>query len=109
MNAFRFAKLPPRANDPTRRYQIVTGAAHTVVGLVEVTGDAPDGDTLRLTVTCYPELSDADRGHALDVARRFADELAAGWGRQAAEAADAPGWETLPDGKFRTRLDYSVV
>lgn len=111
MDVFRFAKLPLRANDPTRRYQLVTGSGpdEKVVGRLELAGDAPDGDTLHLTLNCSPDLSDAARQDALDTARRFVDELAVNWGRQATEAGGEPAWEAQADGKVRTRLTYTVV
>jgi hypothetical protein len=111
MGAFRFARLPPRANDPTRRYQLVTGSGpdQKVVGRLELIGDAPDGDALHLALTCSPDLSDAARQDALDTARRFVDELAANWGRQVVEAAGEPAWEPLPDGKVGTRLTCTVA
>jgi hypothetical protein len=108
MDVFRFAKLPPRANDPTRRYQLVHGADQRVVGRVELDGDSA-GDAVHLTITCHQDLSDAARQDALDTARRFVEELAAGWGRQVVEGADVPGWEQLPDGMYRTRLEFAVV
>jgi hypothetical protein len=111
MDVLRFAKLPPRANDPTRRYQLVTGSGpdQKVLGRLELTGDAADGDTLHLALTCTPDLTDAARQDVLDTARRFVNELAANWGRQAAEAGGEVGWEPLPDGKLGTRLTFTVV
>ena len=109
MDVFRFAKLPPRANDRARRYQILWGEAREHVGDVEVGGDAPDGDAVVLTVACRPVLSDAAREDALGTARRFLDELAAGWGLQVAEVAAGSVWSEQPDGDFRIRLEYQVV
>lgn len=111
MGAFRFSRLPPRANDPTRRYQLVTGSGpdQRVVGRLELTGDAPDGDALHVALSCSSDLSDDARQDALDTARRFVDELAANWGRQAAESAGEPAWESRPDGQAGTRLTYTVV
>ncbi len=109
MDMFRFAKQPMRANDPTRRYRLVRGEERERVGQVEVGGDAPDGDTVVLTVACHPILSDAAREDALGTARRFLDELAAGWGLQVAEVPGGSGWAEQPDGGFHIRLEYHVV
>jgi hypothetical protein len=109
MDVFRFAKLPMRANDPTRRYRIVREPDRQTVGELEVGGDAPDGDSAVLTVTCGPSLSDAAREDALGTARRFLAELAAGWGVQVAEEPGGAGWEGKADGGSRIRLAYRVV
>ena len=80
MDVFRFAKLPMRAKDPTRRYRLVRGPEGDHVGSVEVGRTAPAGDTVVLTLNCLPVLSDAAREDALATARRFLGELVAGWG-----------------------------
>jgi hypothetical protein len=109
MDVFRFEKQPRRANDTTRRYRIVRGAERDHVGDAEIGGDVPDGDTIRLTVACHPVLSDAAREDALNTARRFLDEMTAGWGRQVAEVSGGSGWAEQPDGAFRIRLEYQAV
>lgn len=106
---YRFAKLPMRANDPTRRYRIVREPDRQTAGEIEIGGDAPDGDTAVLTVTCGPSLSDADRAEVLGAARRFLAELAAGWGVQVAEEPGGAGWEGKADGGARARVTYRVV
>jgi hypothetical protein len=108
MDVFRFAKLPQRANDPTRRYRLVRGQEKDHVGDVEITGDAPDGDTVVLSMTCHPVLSDAAREDALGTAHRFVEELAAGWGRAVVEGPAQVRWEGQPDGRFRVRQAYRV-
>ena len=109
MDVFRFARLPPRANDPTRRYQLVRGDEREPVGRVEIGGDALEGDTVLLTVTCRPVLSDAAREDALGTARRFLDELAAGWGVQVAAVSSGAGWAAQADGGSRIQEEYRVV
>ena len=88
MDVFRFAKVPMRANDPTRRYRIVRGDEREHVGEVEIGGDAPEGNTATLAVACHPDVSDAAREDALATARRFLMELVTGWGLQATEVGD---------------------
>jgi hypothetical protein len=107
MGVYRFAKVPPQANDRTRRYRVLQGEAH--VGEVEVGGNAPDGDAMALTVTCHQALSDEIRAEVLAAARQFMDELAAGWGVQLAEVPGGGGWAEQPDGVSRTRLEFLVV
>jgi hypothetical protein len=109
MNPFRFAKQPRRANDPARRYRIVRGEESEHVGEVEVGGDAPDGDAVLLSVACLPVLDVAARDDALGAARRFLDELVAGWGMQVAEVPGGNGWAEQPDGRFHVRLEYRIV
>src|SRR4051794_1021710 len=104
MNVFRFVKMPMRANDRTRRYKILRGEEREHVGEIEVGGDAPDGDTVVLVVACRPNLLGPMREKALDTARRFVDELVAGWGRQVAEVPGDRGWEELPGGSSRVRI-----
>ena len=94
MDVFRFAKLPMRANAPTRRYRIVRGDEREHVGEVKVHGDAPD-------------VSDAAREYA--PARRFLTEMVTGWGLQAREVGGGTGWAEQPDGRFRVRLEYDTV
>ena len=102
MDVFRFEKLPLRANDSTRRYQLVRGPEGDHVGVVEV-GRAV------LTVACVPVLSDAAREDALATTRRFLGELVAGWGLSADELRTGPGeWVEQPDGGFRLREEYRV-
>ncbi len=108
MDVFRFVKLPRRANDPTRRYFVVHGPQRENVGTLDISGDAPDGELLTLTLTCRPVLSDAAREDALNTARRFLDELAAGWGHQLAEV-NRDGWTESADGTFVMRLDHRIV
>lgn len=108
MDVFRFAKIPMRANDPTRRYRIVQSEDATV-GRLEIGGDAPDGDSVVLTVDCRAVLADAEREGALATARRFLDELVAGWGHQVAEVPGAREWEPHADGGHRMRIEYRVV
>jgi hypothetical protein len=108
MDVFRFARVPRRANDPTRRYRILSGEAGEDVGEVQVAGDARAGDPVVLTVTCGPVLSDSAREDALGTARRFLHELATGWGVPVAEAAGGGGWEEQVDGSSRIRLEYRV-
>jgi hypothetical protein len=109
MEVFRFVKVPFRANDLTRRYRIVRAVERDPVGDLEIAGDAPDGDSVILTVTCQPVLSDAAREAALGTARRFLDELAAGWGRQLAEVAVGTGWVEQPGGTWRVLVEYQTV
>ncbi|MDB5310308.1 MAG: hypothetical protein JWO38_4510 [Gemmataceae bacterium] len=109
MDVFRFTKIPMRANDPTRRYRIVRGDEREDVGEVEVGGDAPDGDTVVLMVTCHPALSDAAREDAMNTARRFLDELVAGWGHQVAEVPGDREWAEQPDGGFRIRQECQII
>lgn len=109
MNAFRFAKIPMRPNDPTRRYRIVRGEEEETVGRLEIGGDVPDGDSIVLTVDCRPVLADAEREDALGTARRFLDELVAGWGHQVAEVPGAREWVAQEDGVSRMRIEYQVV
>lgn len=108
MDVFRFEKLAPRPNDPTRRYRLVRNVEREAVGDVEIGGDAPAGNTLFLAVACHPILSDAARADALAKARRFLDELVSGWGRQITEAPEPRELEEQADGTFRARLEYRV-
>jgi hypothetical protein len=109
MDVFRFVKLQRRANDPTRRYVVVYGEQRENVGDLEIGGDVPDGEFLTLTLTCRATLSDAAREDALNTARRFLDELGAGWGHLLAEVRREENWVELPDGTFRMRVEYQVV
>lgn len=109
MDVFRFARLPQRANDPPRRYRLVRGDERDHVGVVEIEGDAPEGDSVLLTVSCHAALSDAAREDALGTARRFLDELAAGWGVQVAEVSVRAGWAAQADGGARIRAEYRFV
>lgn len=109
MSAFRFEKMPMRANDRARRYRVLRGEEREHVGEVEVGGDAPDGDAVVLTVDCLPTLLGTMREKALDAARRFVDELAAGWGRQVAEVPGGREWEALPGGSSRVRIEYQMT
>ncbi|MCE9562869.1 MAG: hypothetical protein K8U57_12560 [Planctomycetes bacterium] len=108
MDVFRFAKVDPRPNDPTRRYRIVRRLEKDHVGDVEIGGDAPTGHTVTLSVVCQPVLSDAAREDALSTARRFVDELVEGWALQLTEPATASGWVEQPDGSVRVQLEYRV-
>lgn len=109
MNVFRFAKTPRNATDRTRCYQILRGDEREHVGGVEIGGDAPDGDAITLTVTCHPTLSGDAREEALGTAKRFVDELAAGWGVQVAEMQSGGGWVEQADGNSCIRLGSQVV
>ena len=109
MDVFRFARVPRRANEPARRYRVPWGEAGEDVGEVRVAGDARAGDRVVLTLACRAVPSDAAREDALGTARRFLDELAAGWGVQVAEATEGGGWAEQPDGGFLIRLEYPVV
>ena len=109
MDVFRFAKLPLRANDPTRRYRVVRGVERDHVGSVEITGaDARPGGTLVLTLVCLPVLSDAAREDALATTARFVEELSAGWGLHI-EDGTREEWAEQPDGGFLKRIEYRVV
>jgi hypothetical protein len=77
--------------------------------MIEVSGDLPDGDAIVLNVVCFAVIPEAARAEALDSARRFLDELAAGWGRQVAEAAGDYVWAGQPDGPFSIRIEYQAV
>ena len=105
MDVFRFVKFPQRANDPTRRYAIVSGAGERV-GDVEVT--PPLRDAVHLDVVLRPTLSDAAREDALNTTRRFLDELALGWGVHLVERPGAGDLQEHPDGCFRVRLAFSA-
>ena len=106
MDVFRFVKLTQKANDPARRYYVVTGSGERV-GDVEVI--PPNGARVVMTVLLRPVLSDAAREDALDTARRFLDELALGWGAHLVEEARARRSGEEPDGNFRVRLEYRTV
>ena len=84
------------------------GDGGEVVGRVEIGGDALDGDTVLLAVSCRPVLSDTAREDALGTARRFLDELAAGWGVQVAETSGGDGWAAQADGGFNICEEYRV-
>lgn len=107
MNEYRFAKLPSWANDPTRRYRVLRG--EELAGEAEVGGDAPNGDTLVLTVKCQPSLTEVARDELLAAARRFVDELAAGWGVQVDEAGGGGGWAVQPEGGSRAVVEYRAT
>lgn len=110
MDVFRFAKLPLKANDPTRRYRVVRGVERDHVGAVEITGaDARPGGVLTMTVTCLPVLSDAARDDALTTAVRFVEELAAGWGLHLENSPRDAEWDAQPDGSFLQQVQYRVV
>jgi hypothetical protein len=109
MDVFRFTKQSPRANDSTRRYRMTRGEEREHVGEIEVGGNAPEGDTVLLSVICLPVLTVALREDALNTARRFLEELVTGWGRQVAEVPEGSGWAEQPDGRFCVRLEYQVV
>lgn len=109
MDVFRFTKQPLRANDPTRRYQMIRGEEREHVGEIEVGADASESDTVLLSVACLPVLTVALREDALDTARRFLEELVAGWGRQIVEEPEGSEWAEQPDGRFLVRLEYRVV
>ena len=107
MNEYRFAKLPSWANDPTRRYRVLRG--EDLAGEAEVSGNASDGDTLVLTVKCQPSLTEVARDEVLTAARRFVDELAAGWGVQVAEAGGGGDWAVQPEGGSRAVIEFRAT
>jgi hypothetical protein len=107
MDVFRFAKLTPRANDPTRRYRLMREAEGDQVGSLDVTG-GPGADRVTATLTCSAALSDAAREDALATARRFLDELVGGWGLLVGTAPAGSGWADLPDGGHQIRLEYGA-
>jgi hypothetical protein len=110
MDVFRFAKLPLKANDSTRRYRVMRGVERDHVGTVEVVGsDSRPGGTLRVTVACLAVLSDAAREDALATAVRFVEELSAGWGLHIEDGTRDPEWTAQPDGSFLKRIEYKVV
>jgi hypothetical protein len=104
MIRFRFAKRPQKANDRTRRYRILRGEEREHVGELEIAEDTPSGITA-VSLFCFANLVGTGREIALGDARRFVDELAAGWGRQLVEA---PGgtWVELPESRSVIRLGY---
>ncbi len=109
MDVFRFVKRPMRANDPTRRYQLVRGHERDYVGDIEV-NDASLGDVaVVLTLVCFPVLSDAAREDALSNTRRFLEELVTGWGLTLGEATTESEWVEQADGNFLVRLEYAIV
>lgn len=107
MDVFRYAKLPQKPNDPTRRYRITQGQTNEHVGSVEVV--PPKGDMVVMSVTCLSILSDAAREDALNTTRRFLDELAHGWGVQLLDVSGANQLEEHPDGNFHIRLEYRTA
>ena len=109
MDVFRFTKYPPQPNDPIRRYRLVHGPGREQVGAIAIGGDAPEGDTVILTVNCDASLSDAAREDALGTSQRFVMELVTGWGIQVTEVPDEMGWTEQPDGAFHIRREYRVV
>jgi len=106
MAIYRYAKLPLRPNDPTRRYRIVRIDEH--VGDIEIEWDAPDGASVLLSVVCLPVLSATEREDSLASAEQFTDELVTGWGLQVTEPQKEE-WLEQPDGTVRMRLEYRVV
>ena len=106
MDVFRFVKLTQKANDPTRRYAIVSVAGERV-GDVEVT--PPQLGTVVMSLTCSPVLSDAARADALTTTRRFLDELALGWGVHLVEGSAPSEMGEQPDGRFVVRLEFEAV
>ncbi|MBA4190729.1 MAG: hypothetical protein C0467_22315 [Planctomycetaceae bacterium] len=108
MDVFRFTKLSPRPNDRTRRYTILRNLEKDHVGALEISGDAPEGDTVVLSVICAPVLSDAARDDALSTARRFLGEIVTGWGLDIAASPETSNWVEEPDGNFRVVLEYRV-
>ncbi len=106
MDVFRFVKLPQQANDPTRRYTVVSVAGERV-GDVEVV--PPLRGKVVMSVVCYASLSDAARADALTTARRFLDELALGWGVHLVEGSETGGPQEQPDERFIVRLEYDAI
>jgi hypothetical protein len=109
MDVFKYKKLPQRSNDSSRRYQLVRGMEGDHVGEVEVGGDAPEGNTVRLILLCFPILSDAAREDALSNTMRFLAEMASGWGLQLGDSLKASEWAEQPDGTFWIWREYEVV
>ncbi len=106
MDVFRFVKLTQKANDPTRRYTIVSVAGERV-GDAEVT--PPREGTVAMSLTCSPSLSDAAREDVLTTTRRFLDELALGWGVHLVEGSASGEMGERPDGRFAVRLEFKAA
>jgi len=108
MDVFRFVKQSPRANDPTRRYQLVREVERDYVGNVQIQG-TPEAAAVVLTLDCFPILSDAARDDALHNTRRFLEELVNGWGIGVGKVATESEWAEQPDGNFRVQLEYAIA
>ena len=104
MDVFRFVKMPQKANDPTRRYTLVSVTGGRVADLEVV---PPRQNAVVMSLTCSPVLSDAAREDALATTRRFLDELAVGWGVHLVEDAGS-GFAEQPDGRFHVRLAFTT-
>lgn len=103
MDVFKFVKLANKANDPLRRYAVVSGTDR--VGDLEVL--PPRDGTVVLTAEFKATLSDAAREDALNTALRFLDELALGWGVHLLE--EHRDNEERPDGSFRSRVTFRAA
>lgn len=98
MDVFKFVKLANRANDPARRYAVVSGTDR--VGDLEVL--PPRDGIVVLSADLKSALSDAAREDALGTVLRFLDELALGWGVQLIE--ERREGEERPDGSTWSRV-----
>ncbi len=105
MDVFRFVKLPLKANDPARRYAVVSVTGERV-GELEVI--PPKQDSVAVSLICAAALSDAAKEDAVTTTRRFLDELAVGWG---VHLVDGPQSELQeqPDGRFLIQLELSTA
>lgn len=103
MDVFKFVKLTNKANDPLRRYAVVSGTAR--VGDLEVL--PPRDGHVVLTAEFKAELSDAAREDALNTALRFLDELALGWGTRLTEEGRES--EERPGGSFWSRVTFRAA
>ena len=103
MDVFKFVKRTPKANDPVRRYAVVSGTDR--VGDLEVL--PPNDGAVVLTAEFGALLSDAAREDALATALRFLDELALGWGVHLREEHRAG--EERADGTFRSRVTFRTA
>ncbi len=105
MDVFRFVKLQLKANDPTRRYALVSVAGERV-GDLEVI--PPGQGTVVMSLTCSPVLSDAAREDLLTTSQRFLDELALGWGVHLVEGPGS-GFREQSDGRFHVRVEFTTA
>lgn len=103
MDVFRFVKLTPKANDPARRYAVVSGVNR--VGDLEVL--PPRDGAVVLVADLKADLSDAAREDALRTALRFLDELAPGWGVQLLDERRED--EASPNGGVRSRFTFRTA
>ncbi|WP_439624996.1 hypothetical protein [Gemmata sp.] len=106
MDVFRFVKLTQKANDPARRYTLVSVAGGRVAELEVI---PPQKGTVVMSLSCSPVLSDAAREDALSTTRRFLEELALGWGVHLVETPAPVEMREQPDGRFAVRLEFEAV